>query len=455
MPQGSKLFYANAATVTALVVLAVCSHDGGQLKASSSNPCPIVICSPVVATEITPSLMGQRPRPLHLVAPIASKGSVPALADPALRQETADETPLPALDAHEAPPGPMAIHEAAAIHEAEAIPQSTDAVHEVDERPQVAIASDDTDEVSPSTIDGEEPDPVALTFDEGKDMDAAIESLPEVETIAAAPKDPRLAALRAPIPLAPCIGTPPCLPIADLQKEEPDEARPVEASEDRVEDGTLLAAMSPSPQATEESQSMASEAVIEAHRSAQVPNLLDMRKELSVAIASAERAVAGEKWNRVIELVLEALGPWSDRSAPIGTKAPELARAYFLLGKAYRKKKEYAAAAEFFKRGVRENPDDASMQNTLAWTLAIRPDRTVTDLLEATQASEHAVKLSHGKVANYLDTLAKIYFLNGDARQALETQKKVVARVPKRDSFRRRLRQYERAVNRLERLATH
>jgi thiol-disulfide isomerase/thioredoxin len=71
-------------------------------------------------------------------------------------------------------------------------------------------------------------------------------------------------------------------------------------------------------------------------------------------------------------------------------------------------------------------PDNAMLQNQIAWTIASRKDLEKRDLALAEKIAERANKAAKGKDPNTLDTLARIQFMNGKKSQAIETEQKAV-----------------------------
>jgi thiol-disulfide isomerase/thioredoxin len=72
------------------------------------------------------------------------------------------------------------------------------------------------------------------------------------------------------------------------------------------------------------------------------------------------------------------------------------------------------------------NPDNAGLQNTLAWTLAMRPGLQKRDLALAEKIAVRGNKAAMEKDADILDTLARIQFMNGKKDEAIATQQKAV-----------------------------
>jgi len=71
-------------------------------------------------------------------------------------------------------------------------------------------------------------------------------------------------------------------------------------------------------------------------------------------------------------------------------------------------------------------PDNAMLQNQIAWTIATRKDLEKRDLALAEKIAERGNKAAKGKDPNILDRLVRVQFMNGKKRQAIETEQKAV-----------------------------
>ena len=71
-------------------------------------------------------------------------------------------------------------------------------------------------------------------------------------------------------------------------------------------------------------------------------------------------------------------------------------------------------------------PDNAMLQNQIAWTIATNKELEKRDLILAEKIAERANKAAKGKDPNILDTLARIQFMNGKKSQAVESEQKAV-----------------------------
>jgi hypothetical protein len=87
--------------------------------------------------------------------------------------------------------------------------------------------------------------------------------------------------------------------------------------------------------------------------------------------------------------------------------------------------------------------------NAQAWWMLTCEDRKLRDPKKALSLAEKANELARGKDSAILDTLALAYFQNGRKKEAVETQKKALAALPKkapekvRKEFEDRLKRYE------------
>jgi tetratricopeptide (TPR) repeat protein len=101
------------------------------------------------------------------------------------------------------------------------------------------------------------------------------------------------------------------------------------------------------------------------------------------------------------------------------------------------------AALEDYARAVQQQPDDVSNQNNLAWLYATAKDEGVRDKLKALEHASKAAALSKEKNAGVLDTLSRVYFINGKVKEAIETEKKAIDLEPSNREFKENLALYE------------
>lgn len=115
--------------------------------------------------------------------------------------------------------------------------------------------------------------------------------------------------------------------------------------------------------------------------------------------------------------------------------------ALFLLAKISRRKGDHRGAARLYGQAIDHDPPGALYKNSLAWIMATSRDRTVRDPDAAVRLAEEAVR-DGGARGSFLDTLARAYFEAGRLHDAVRTQERAVAMIPKRASFRNRLSWY-------------
>jgi hypothetical protein len=72
------------------------------------------------------------------------------------------------------------------------------------------------------------------------------------------------------------------------------------------------------------------------------------------------------------------------------------------------------------------HPDNAELQNDIAWTLVARPGLEKRDTALAEKIAERGNKAAGGKNSALLDTLARAQFMNGKKQEAIATEQKAV-----------------------------
>jgi tetratricopeptide (TPR) repeat protein len=95
----------------------------------------------------------------------------------------------------------------------------------------------------------------------------------------------------------------------------------------------------------------------------------------------------------------------------------------------YLRTDRYAEAIEVGEKGLQLNANDANTYNNLAWIYATSSDPAFIDLSRAQEYGEKAVALTKEKQANFLATLAQVYFNRGDRERAFECLRKAKAAV--------------------------
>jgi thiol-disulfide isomerase/thioredoxin len=125
------------------------------------------------------------------------------------------------------------------------------------------------------------------------------------------------------------------------------------------------------------------------------------------------------------------LNKWDDAEAAVAETEKLLpanerdgldgARFQILLGR-----KDYTAAYKLGGSLSDAHPDDAILQNELAWFIATRPGLEKRDLTLAEKMAGRANQISQGKEPGVLDTLARVQFMSGKTNEAVATEQKAV-----------------------------
>lgn len=89
-------------------------------------------------------------------------------------------------------------------------------------------------------------------------------------------------------------------------------------------------------------------------------------------------------------------------------------------------RQDYDAAYKLADEYSTANRDNAMLQNQIAWYIATAEGLEKRDLPLAEKIAERANLAAKGKDANILDTLARVQFMNGKKKEAIETQQKAV-----------------------------
>jgi tetratricopeptide (TPR) repeat protein len=110
-------------------------------------------------------------------------------------------------------------------------------------------------------------------------------------------------------------------------------------------------------------------------------------------------------------------------------------------------REDYHRALTAYEEAVRDEPENATPLNNLAWLLSTCPDATLRDGRRAVELATRVCKLAERENSSFLDTLAAAFAETGDFKAAVETQREAMALLPKGDpnetSFRHRLEGYE------------
>jgi len=127
-------------------------------------------------------------------------------------------------------------------------------------------------------------------------------------------------------------------------------------------------------------------------------------------------AVKAEKWDEANSIVDELA-----KANPENTISPQMMKMNILF-----MQKKYDEAYKIAAALSDAHPDDAGLQNAMAWTLAAQPGLEKRDTVLAEKMAERANKASGGKDPSVLDTLARTQFMNGKKEQAIATEKMAV-----------------------------
>jgi thiol-disulfide isomerase/thioredoxin len=111
----------------------------------------------------------------------------------------------------------------------------------------------------------------------------------------------------------------------------------------------------------------------------------------------------------------------------------------------YLEKKDYPKAFALAQKVSDANLDNAALQNELAWTIATLEETKARDLVLAAKIATRANDAAQGKDASILDTLARVFFLQGQNEKAIESQQKAMdlAEGPMKDQFKKTLDSYK------------
>lgn len=105
---------------------------------------------------------------------------------------------------------------------------------------------------------------------------------------------------------------------------------------------------------------------------------------------------------------------------------PDDVEAHYKLGLALMRMGKASDAVWHYEQALRINPDYVEALNSLAWLLATRPPTENGDPAQSVVLAERACKLTHNRVATYLDTLAAGYAATGRFGDAVDTAQKAI-----------------------------
>ena len=127
-------------------------------------------------------------------------------------------------------------------------------------------------------------------------------------------------------------------------------------------------------------------------------------------------------------------------------KNPQTGEAQILLANLYGEQKLFADAIAHYQEALRLEPNLAVAHNNLAWLYATSEDLKYRDPKAALDHAQHAVDLTHWKVAGFIDTLAEAHFANRDFQEAVNIQKKALALEPNGRELQEHMVRYRKAA---------
>lgn len=128
---------------------------------------------------------------------------------------------------------------------------------------------------------------------------------------------------------------------------------------------------------------------------------------------------------------------------------PDYSEASFKLALALAQEGKFGEAVIQYQKVLQAVPDSLPALNNLAWLLSTSAEASIRDGARAVQLAEHALKLTKGRNASVLDTLAAAYAKEGDFSAAVQTAKKALQlaeaefNIRLSDSLRREIELYE------------
>ena len=111
--------------------------------------------------------------------------------------------------------------------------------------------------------------------------------------------------------------------------------------------------------------------------------------------------------------------------------------------------RDFAAAEQYLRNGLKQDPDVAGLVNGLAWILATSPVDSQRNGEEALRLAEKACKLTNHEQHTYIDTLATAYAELGRFDEAVKAAQDAVALAQKANDeesvaeYQERLKLYE------------
>jgi thiol-disulfide isomerase/thioredoxin len=155
-------------------------------------------------------------------------------------------------------------------------------------------------------------------------------------------------------------------------------------------------------------------------------------KRLRGMLAELAQLRQEQKWDEAIALLESLQKDVGDRPGLLSMKLP-------FLQAAGRDEEAYAIR----KQLVEASWDDASGLNELAWGIATIPTSSAADLELAREAAARAAELTEHTDGSILDTLARVFYEQGDLEQAIAWQEKAVEHADGNESISQTLEQYK------------
>jgi Zn-dependent protease with chaperone function len=127
-------------------------------------------------------------------------------------------------------------------------------------------------------------------------------------------------------------------------------------------------------------------------------------------------------------------------------KQPANTDLFTTLGDLYFTRKHYEKTDAAYRHAIRLDPDNATAMNNLAWLLATCEDPAFRDPEKALALALGSVKRNPAPHA--LDTLAEAYFINGNVRAAVATEKLALSRAKtNQEIYRDQLEKFQTALD--------
>lgn len=143
-------------------------------------------------------------------------------------------------------------------------------------------------------------------------------------------------------------------------------------------------------------------------------------REAMKAQAELNTAMKEKNWDKVMSILDKQI------EASDGSFGPSMRKFTILLTQMDQPDKAYAWGHEIAKK----NWDEAMVLNQMAWFVVDSPTVKTRDLAFAHKLASRANELTEDKDAAILDTFARVYYEQGDLKNAIRIQKKAVEFAP-------------------------